>query len=409
PSGLSLAAELGSGFDDSASIRSIETASNAAQRQRTRSSRSTRGMPSPFGDAFASSSGFGISYDESVSLAEQLASATPSIKSRAATFVIDRPEMVDASTSTDGLLEPVAACVQATIPLPSADMAVATANTEQGAVVETSVQAAATSADCQCATDPLLGTNSLGIYAAPSTASCAVGTDITASAVRDQAIGHTPDTMHSAVQAASATSAAGMSTDPRVGVTDMSTSMDIVYHDHGCQAQAPLANQGMATERMYGMSDRGMAAIASASDVGVSAGPGSVRESSVATTGPVLVDRGQATVGPSIASASVSTASMDCSNMSISTDDSLLITWLAPLIPEGVSAATVLAALHGRGEPVYKLFKEQVADAARSDAFAEYERQAAVAAERAAEQAAALVKVCVDKCVYSEITTTEQS
>ncbi|KAJ2637460.1 hypothetical protein GGF40_002341 [Coemansia sp. RSA 1286] len=408
PSG-SLAAELGSGFDDSASIRSIDTSSNSVQRQRTRSSRSARGMPSPFGDAFAGTSGFGISYDESVSLAEQLASATPSIKSRAATIVFDRPEMVDASTSTDGLLEPVTAGIQASIPRPSADAAVATANTEKGAIMDTSVQAVAAFTDSQNTTDPLFGTNSLGIYAAPVTASCAVGTEISASAVSDQAIDYTPVTLHSGVQASAETSAMGMSTDPLIGVSDMSTSMDTVLHDQGCQAQAQLADQGMATERMYGMNDRGMAAIVSASDVGVSAGAGSVRESSVATVGPVLVDRSSATTGPGTASVGMSTASMDASDMNIGTDDSLLVGWLAPLIPQGVSAATVLAALHGRGEPVYKLFQRQVADAARSDAFAEYERQAALAAEKAAEQAAALVKVCVDKCVYSEVTTAEQS
>ncbi|KAJ2881673.1 hypothetical protein FB639_002564, partial [Coemansia asiatica] len=408
PSG-SLAAELGSGFDDNASIRSIETNSNSAQRHRTRSSRSARGIPSPFGDAFAGSSGFGISYDESVSLAGQLASATPSIKSRAATIAFDRPEMVDASTSTGGLLEPVAASVQASIPLPSADIAVATANTEQGAVVETSVQAVAMLADCQSTTDPMFGTNSLGIYAAPLTASCAVGTDITGSDVTDRSVGFTPDTVHSGVQASSETSTISMSTDPRVGVADMPTSMNLVYQEQACQAQAVLTDQGMATERMYGMNDRGMAAIVSLTDIGVSAGSGSVRESSVATTGPVLIDRGLATVGPSIVSMGMSTASMDSSDMSTSTDDTLLVSWLAPLIPEGISAATALAALHSRGEPVYKLFKEQVADAARSEAFAEYERQAALAAERAAEQAAALIRICVDKCVYSEVTTTEQS
>ncbi|KAJ2738059.1 hypothetical protein GGI20_006334, partial [Coemansia sp. BCRC 34301] len=141
----SLAAELGS-LEASATLftatlpkRSLSSAS-PTWRPRTRSS---RGLPSPFGD---SSGGFGISYGESVSLAEQLAAVgTPAMPRVSA--AVERPHMVDVGTSTDSppvltdaetttaALEAFSthASVQASLALPSANVAVGTASTEPGA------------------------------------------------------------------------------------------------------------------------------------------------------------------------------------------------------------------------------------------------------------------------------------
>ncbi|KAJ2782141.1 hypothetical protein GGI15_003004 [Coemansia interrupta] len=467
PTGVagSLAAELGGSMDDGASVRSVDTSSPTGARQRTRSSRGSRVMPSPFADAFASDSGFGMSYDASVSLAGHLASATPSIKSRAATIAFDRPEMADASTSTDGLTELVSVGAQASIALPAneigiatvntgigaisstgtqanialpandvavatantevgaissigtqacialpaSDAAVGTANTEPGSISNVGTQATVESADRHSSTYPLYGTQSLGVYAVPDTISCAVGTAISAAMVGHQSIDNVSQTTQAGIQAAVETVASYMTTDPSVGVTNASTSVGITYSDRASEALASLADQSMSTDRTYGMRDRGMVAVATTSNASVLAGAGSVRESAVATVGPSMVERGLATVGPSVTNSAVATASTDAYNTQMSTDDAMLVSWLAPLIPAGISAATVLAALHGRGEPVYELFHRQVANAARSEELAEFEKQAKAEAEQAAEEAAAQVKVYSDKCVSSEITTGNQA
>ncbi|KAJ2725992.1 hypothetical protein GGI07_000920 [Coemansia sp. Benny D115] len=410
PSG-SLASELGGNFmDDNASIKSFETTS-PTRRHRTRSSRGSRAMPSPFGDSLSGNNGFGISYDESVSLAEQLALATPKIKSRAATVVFDRPTMVDASTSTDPMpvTQTEAAGVQANVPLPSAEVSVATANTEANSMVAIAVQSVSTTVESQSATDPLMGVRACGVSAAPEVSSTCVGTDISAFNMAHRGIDSTQTVVSNGVQAVFENSSVSTETDPRIGVVDAITGLDIQYHSQGCQAQAECVDSAVLTDRMYGMRHQGMEAVSAMRDTGVSTSTGPMCDSAVATVGPTLVDRGLATVPPSTADSSAATPSLYTSDSHISTDDSLIINWLAPLIPDGISVATVLAALYGRGEPVYELFRRQVADTTRSEAFAEYERLAAADAERAAEQAAAQVKVYVDKGVSSEITTGEQS
>ncbi|KAJ1896704.1 hypothetical protein LPJ66_003830, partial [Kickxella alabastrina] len=404
----SFTADLSGRFDDNASIRSIDSGTTT-KHQRTRSTRSIRAMPSPFGDALAGIHGFGISYDASVSLAEQLALVTPKMKSRTATVVFDRPAMVDASTSTDALPECVGVGVQASLSLPSADAVVATASAEPNATVSMGVQAVASLADGQCSTDRTIGTQSNGVYASPMLSSAGVGTDISSFVVGHRSVDNVPLVSSSGVQVAADTASAHTETDSRVGVTDASTSLDITYRNQGCYAQAELASQGVVTDRMLGMRHQGISATAATSSVGVSAGAGSVRDSTVATVGPALVERGSATVGPSTTDCSAVTLSLDTCDTQVCTDDSLLVSWLAPLIPAGVGMAAVLAALHGRGESIYEQFRAQVADTARSEAFAEHERLAALAAEQAAEKATAQVKIFSDKCVSSEISTGEQA
>ncbi|KAJ1941048.1 hypothetical protein GGF37_003720, partial [Kickxella alabastrina] len=404
----SFTADLSGRFDDTASIRSIDSGTTT-KHQRTRSTRSIRAMPSPFGDALAGIHGFGISYDASVSLAEQLALVTPKMKSRTATVVFDRPAMVDVSTSTDALPEFVGVGVQASLSPPSADAAVATASAEPNVTVSMGVQAVASLSDGQCSTDHSIGTQSNGMYASPMLSSAGVGTDISSFVVGHRGVDSVPLVSNSGVQVAVDTTSAHTETDPRVGVTDASTSLDTTYRSQGCHAQAELASQGMVTDRMLGMRHQGISATAGTSSVGVSAGAGLVRDLAVATVGPALVERGSATVGPSTTDCSAVTLSLDTCDTQVCTDDSLLVSWLAPLIPAGVGMAAVLAALHGRGESIYEQFRAQVADTARSEAFVEHERLAALAAEQAAEKATAQVKVFSDKCVSSESSTGEQA
>ncbi|KAJ2787090.1 hypothetical protein H4R21_007135, partial [Coemansia helicoidea] len=123
----SLAAELGAlGDSPAGSLRSRP--------------RSSRGTPSPFGDA---SGGFGLGFGASVSLAEQFAAAA---KQRSGS--LDRPQTADASTSTD--------------PLPMAGDA---------ATSDAATQGAALTACIATATDQRVGVADCGIGTALATAS----------------------------------------------------------------------------------------------------------------------------------------------------------------------------------------------------------------------------------------------
>ncbi|KAJ1727729.1 hypothetical protein LPJ61_004425, partial [Coemansia biformis] len=84
-----------------------------------------------------------------------------------------------------------------------------------------------------------------------------------------------------------------------------------------------------------------------------------------------------------LAEAGISAQVVATCDAPVGTDDAMLAAWLAPLVPDGVSMALVLAALGRWGRPVYEIHAEQVAEAARL-ADAERERLVALAADAAA-------------------------
>ncbi|KAJ1899452.1 hypothetical protein LPJ81_004140 [Coemansia sp. IMI 209127] len=183
-----------------------------------------------------------------------------------------------------------------------------------------------------------------------------------------------------------------MSTDPRIGVMESATQSEIVMRDQACQNVAVTVEQEMATDPTMGMASKQVEAIIA------------LRDSMVATVNPAMVDRGSDAVLPKTAEALTSTEHLQTCDMGISTDPGLLLSWLAPLIPEGISTSTVLTALAGKSEPVYEHYAKQVADDARAAARAEHKRLAALSAE----EAAACVKTYVDSAVSPEPLVTSE-
>ncbi|KAJ2790771.1 hypothetical protein GGI18_001589, partial [Coemansia linderi] len=456
----SLAAELGALdagamlFATSSPKRSLGNAS-PTWRPRTRGS---RGLPSPFGD---SSGGFGISYGESVSLAEQLATAAMPGAPRAP--VAGRPKMVDVATSTDllpahkdaematALLSSASAvvAVQASLALPSTDVAVGTASTEPdatrawgtqplasalslveggtqtqaAALSDSCTQVAAPTADQASRTDPTVGVRSVGaeMIAAAAVASnqteplgvdMATGTEISVFAVGHRGVDNVALSMASGTQATAECASAQVATDRLFGTREVFASSDVVYCDQISQAVPEHSDCGMATERMFGSVSQGIEAVALQRDFGMVAGSLPLRDAEVATQGPELVGRGVATVARPTTETSVATLSLETRDSQTAADDAMFSAWLAPLIPVGISTGTVFAALSREGEPVHELHARQVAESARAAADADHERLAALAAEEAAlnvKEAALNVKVYADKSVSPQIPTSEQS
>ncbi|KAJ2332283.1 hypothetical protein GGH91_006216, partial [Coemansia sp. RSA 2671] len=350
----SLAAELGALdagamlFATSSPKRSLGNAS-PTWRPRTRGS---RGLPSPFGD---SSGGFGISYGESVSLAEQLATAAMPGAPRAPA---GRPKMVDVATSTDllpahkdaematALLSSASAvvAVQASLALPSTDVAVGTASTEpdatrawgtqplasalslveggtqtQAAALSNScTQVAAPTADQASRTDPTVGVRSVGaeMVAAAAVASnqteplgvdMATGTEISVFAVGHRGVDNVALSMASGTQATAECASAQVATDRLFGTREVFASSDVVYCDQISQAVPEHSDCGMATERMFGSVSQGIEAVALQRDFGMVAGSLPLRDAEVATQGPELVGRGVATVARPTTETSVAT------------------------------------------------------------------------------------------------------
>ncbi|KAJ2028377.1 hypothetical protein H4S03_007868, partial [Coemansia sp. S3946] len=446
----SLAAELGALdagtllLGTSSPKRSLGNAS-PSWRPRTRSS---RGLPSPFGDT---SGGFGISYGESVSLAEQLAAAAAPAVPRVP--IVERPKMVDVATNTDlppahkdaeivTTMSSVVVAVQASLGLPSTDVAVGTASTESDAtrawgtqslvsalsLVEGStqtqvtassdfcIQAVASTADQQSGTDPTVGVRHVGaemVAAATETSiqtelmgvDMATGTDVSVFAVGHRGVDNAALSIASGVQASAECVSAQVATDKLFGTREASTSSGIVNRDQSGQAVPEQADCGVITERMFGTASQGVEAVALQRDFGVVAGSAPLRDAEVATQGPELVERGIATVARPTTETSVATLSLETRDSQTAVDDVMFSAWLAPLIPVDISADTVFAALSRQGEPVHELHARQVAEAARAAAAADHERLAALAAEEAALN----VKVYADKSVSPQVPTSEQS
>ncbi|KAJ2643433.1 hypothetical protein GGF44_001170, partial [Coemansia sp. RSA 1694] len=450
----SLAAELGSLdsgamlFATSSPKRSLGSAS-PTWRPRTRSS---RGLPSPFGDG---SGGFGISYGESVSLAEQLAAAgTPAVPR--VPVATERPQMVDVATSTDlppvladaetataiSLASSADASVQASFVLPSADVAVGTVSTEPGATRawgtqslssvfalvdvgaqtqdavsrDCGTQASASTADQQSGTDPSIGVRhvSAGIVATTAETSAqtellgvdaAMGTDVSAFAIEHQSIDSTVLSAESSVQAAAEYTTAQVAADRLFGMTSQEVEAVAATRDFEVATQGPeLLECGVATDRLFGARSQGVEAVVVTRDYGVLAGSASMRDAEVATQGPELVECGVATVARATAETSAVTQSLETRDSQTWADDGLFSAWLAPLIPVGIATATVFAALGRQGEPVHELHARQVAESARAAAAADHERLAALAAEEAALN----IKVYADKSVAPQVPTSEQ-
>ncbi|KAJ2088457.1 hypothetical protein IW138_004235 [Coemansia sp. RSA 986] len=434
----SLAAELGGidgfvGWGPNSSARALSPSSPSSRSR----ARSIRGTAPPFGDR---SNSFGLGFGESVSLAEQLSEAT----NRQLTLEISRPPMVDASTSTDPLPAYIDAQVAtalassshadasvfAALSPPSSEASICTVDTEPDAyrstgvdpqvsvseladngmqtvtasTEETGVQATTTLTHQQTETDPLIGVAHVGVetISAPSTDASvqatstnmdvSIATAVLASLREDKAVESVVSCSVSAVQAVPSAVSASMSTDPRIGVTDSGTQSKIAMCDQACQNVAITNEQEMATDPTMYMVSKQVEAIAASCD------------SMMSTVNPVTVDRGSDAVLSETAEATTSTEYVQTCDMEIATDISLLLSWLAPLIPEGIATSTVLASLAGKSEPVYEHYAKQVADDARAAARAEHERLAALSAE----EAAACVKTYVDRAVSPEPLVTSE-
>ncbi|KAJ2523215.1 hypothetical protein H4217_000214 [Coemansia sp. RSA 1939] len=430
----SLAAELGGidgsiGWGSSNSPVTPMAASSPSSRPRARS---IRGTAPPFGDR---SNSFGLGFGESVSLAEQLSEAAK----RQNIPEASKPIMIDASTSTDPLPEhsdaQVAtaltssshadASVFSTLSPPSSEASVCTEDTEPieycstgvdprvgvselvdngtqtfaAGTGETGVQATTSLIHQQIATDPLIGVAHVGVMTLPASgtdvsvqttlyASIDVGiaTAVLVSNLEDKAVENVATISTNAVQAVPLTATSSMSTDPRVGVTESATHSEIVMRDQACQSIAATTEQGMSTDPLMGMISKQVQATATTSSTMMS------------TANPSMVDCGSDAILPKTVETATSMDLVKTFDMEVATDNSLLLSWLAPLIPEGIAASAVLTALAGKSEPIYEHYAKQVADDARAAARAEHERLSALSAE----EAAACVKTYVDRAVSPE-------
>ncbi|KAJ1933831.1 hypothetical protein FBU59_005900, partial [Linderina macrospora] len=275
----------------------------------TRAGRS-RTSTLPFADE---DKGFGMGFSASVSLAEQFAASARSKTD-------DKPKMVDASTSTDPLPEFANAqtstlatvgssadsSVQATLPLPSTDVSVGTANvgpdavrsigvesattmaslvdgaiqTEAAATKELGTQAGSATAHQQSATDPAFGVEHRAVGTAvavangsaqvqPDVVSAGMVTDMSSSMVGEQSVEAIATANLRGVQASAEISAASVVTDPLFGVSHASTSVDIAVQENSCQAVAELAELGMATDRLFGTTSQTVEALPESAEIGI--------------------------------------------------------------------------------------------------------------------------------------------
>ncbi|KAJ2510082.1 hypothetical protein GGI11_005624, partial [Coemansia sp. RSA 2049] len=264
---------------------------------------------------------------------------------------------------------------------------------------ETGVQATTSLIHQQIATDPLIGVAHVGVMTLPASgtdvsvqttlyASIDVGiaTAVLVSNLEDKAVENVATISTNAVQAVPLTATSSMSTDPRVGVTESATHSEIVMRDQACQSIAATTEQGMSTDPLMGMISKQVQATATTSSTMMS------------TANPSMVDCGSNAILPKTVETATSMDLVKTFDMEVATDNSLLLSWLAPLIPEGIAASAVLTALAGKSEPIYEHYAKQVADDARAAARAEHERLSALSAE----EAAACVKTYVDRAVSPE-------
>ncbi|KAJ1953252.1 hypothetical protein EC988_003098, partial [Linderina pennispora] len=248
--------------------------------------------------------------------------------------------------------------------------------------VSQAVEAFADSLDAGVFTDRMLGTSSQSVEA------FAESTDT--GMVTDRLFG----TSSQLVDATAPSADVGMGTDKLFGTTAQAV-----------EAIVEVASSGVATDRLFGTSSQAVEAIAASQERGVSVGAGSSCDAAIETSTPALLDRGVETAVLQSNDTSVATDALGTNDTQVATDDAMLLAWLEPLIPAGITMATVFAALSRRGEPVHELHARKVEEATRSAAEAEMAR----AAEAAAATAAATAKTYVDRGTSPEVNTSEQS
>ncbi|KAJ2822067.1 hypothetical protein IWW50_004375, partial [Coemansia erecta] len=442
----SLAAELeGMDFQPSPPLmaRSLSGASPVTRPR----ARSFRGAPPPFGDAPASA-GFGIGFDASVTLAEQFAAAAR----RPSTTAIGRPHTADVGTET----EPAEVSVTRSVGVESRmseEASIAAVSDVRSVGVEPRVsdsmhvsgvvQAVAVTLAQACTTDPLEGVSQRGvdavsaavscnIQAEPIVASAGIATDVAADSGRNagvdsvacvselgvqampevsvSAVHAVPEVGVFAVQAVPEVGAAATVTDPSIGMraASMSTDPSIGVASVGTAAVAVVADRALVTDRMEGMADCGVEAVSAVRSAGMVAGSQPLADVAVATNNPVLVARGSDALQAPTTDAGTFAQLAPLCDVQASTDDTMLAAWLMPLIPDGISTATVLRALARQGRPVYEIVAERHAETERV-AAEERARLAAQAADDAAAEAAANAKVFVNRGTDPETLTSEFS
>ncbi|KAJ2187729.1 hypothetical protein EV181_002595 [Coemansia sp. RSA 532] len=333
--------------------------------------------------------------------------------------------------------------------------------------VNGAVQAAPTTAVQACATDPLVGMSERGVdvvvaattssvQAEPAVAFASSATDVSTASARhagvdsvasvgDIAVQAMPEVGAFAVQAMPQVSAfaaqatpdvgvlavqavpdvgvaatetdpsigvcgVGVSTDPSIGMVSagMSTDPSIGVASVGLSAIAAVADRALATDRMEGMADCSIEAVSEVRNTGMVAGSQPLADAAVATNNPSLIARGSDALHTPTVNAGTSAQLAPLCNVQAATDDAMLAAWLMPLIPDGISTATVLRALARQGRPVYEIVAEQEAEAARL-AAAERALLAEQAADNAAAEAAANAKVFINRGTGPETFTGEFS
>ncbi|KAJ2852462.1 hypothetical protein IWW36_000349 [Coemansia brasiliensis] len=374
--------------------------------------RSFRGGPIPFGDS--GSPGFGIGFDASVSLAEQFAAA-----SRRSSAGIVRLQTVDVGVCTDPLPEPNVRSVEV------APEVSAAAHTEQGmqtgsatgelgvqATCATNVQASATDVDMstlQQAVDAIPQTATAQILVAgPDTTQASVVTDVCADSSCDVSIDVAVSACIAAVEAVPQMTCTSNMTDPDAGKVSTGIWAGAQVCSTALQAEPAQKQQAIATDSMEGMSHRSVSAVASARDMGVSAGSHLLHDAATATANVQLVERGSDAVRQLTVDAATSAQTVPTADAQLTTDDWLLTNWLAPLIPDGITSAMVLAALAREGQSVSEILAERAAtEAALREQAEQLQRQAEMEAADA-EAAAQSAKVLVDRGTESEIVKIQQ-
>ncbi|KAJ2710335.1 hypothetical protein H4R19_003795, partial [Coemansia spiralis] len=392
----SLATEFGA-LGDLPPSSPLQPRSLAASSPLKPRSRSIRGAPSPFGE---STGVFGMGFDASVSLAEQLAA-----KRRSGS--LDRPRTVDASTRTDPL--PATAELEhlrsvGVEPLVShTAFAEGASQTSLAVASEVATQGVAATACSATATDPRTGMADYAVGAAPAAASreiqaepavasIGITTSVCAASARHVGVDSAATVAESATQAVPAAADTSVATDSLVGAINAATSCVAGVRDAVCLAQAEQADRGTAADHLEGTAHRGMQAVPAVRSTGIRAGAGPLQDAETATIAAAQTERGADALRPPVAETGTAAHVVPTHDVLVSTDDSMLAAWLSPLVPEGIAMSLVLAALARRGRPIYEIHAEEAAEAARV-AEAERERLAMLAADAANAVAVSNAKV----------------
>ncbi|KAJ2129502.1 hypothetical protein GGF48_002401, partial [Coemansia sp. RSA 921] len=467
----SLAAELDAmDFQPSPPLMA-RSLSNASPVTRPRA-RSFRGAPPPFGEAPVSAGfGIGFDASVSLAEQFAAAARRPSTTlgrpqtADVGTETVPMPMVISnvRSVGVDSHLSENAA-VAAVSEMRSVEVEPQVSDSMH---VNGAVQAAPTTAVQACATDPLVGMSERGVdvvvaattssvQAEPAVAFASSATDVSTASARHAGVDSvasvgdiavqampevgafavqampqvsafaaqaTPDVGVLAVQAVPDVGVAATETDPSIGVcgvgvsTDssigmicagMSTDPSIGVASVGLSAIAAVADRALATDRMEGMADCSIEAVSEVRNTGMVAGSQPLADAAVATNNPSLIARGSDALHTPTVNAGTSAQLAPLCNVQAATDDAMLAAWLMPLIPDGISTATVLRALARQGRPVYEIFAEQEAEAARL-AAAERALLAEQAADNAAAEAAANAKVFINRGTGPETFTGEFS